>query len=52
MGEFKKSTKSQYIEQYAKNSPVFGIKIKYGAVAIYSFSETAMTAPLFQFSVS
>ena len=31
--------KPQHIEQYTKNSPVFGVEIKYRAVSIYSFSE-------------
>ena len=35
--------KPQYIEQYTKNSPVFGVKIKYRAVSIYSFSERKRT---------
>ena len=35
--------KPQHIEQYAKNSPVFGVEIKYRAVSIYSFSESSPT---------
>ena len=36
-------TKPQYIERYAKNSPVFGVEIKYRAVEIYSFAESTIT---------
>lgn len=39
-------TKPQYIEQYAKNSPVFGVEIKYRAVSIYSFSKDISPAGL------
>ena len=36
-------TKPQYIEQYTKKSPVFGIKIKYRAVEIYSYAKNLTT---------
>ena len=39
--------KPQHIEQYTKNSPVFGVEIKYRAVSIYSFSKTLLIASSF-----
>ena len=44
-------TKPQYIEQYAKNSPVFGVEIKYRAVSIYSFSKNTAMFSAFSFLV-
>ena len=45
----RKPAKPQNIVQYAKNSPVFGVKIKCRAVLIYSFSKYTSTPAALSF---